>query len=508
MEKHIRIASRSSTLAKIQAKLVGDVISRNHQHIKVDYHWIKTSGDLDQNLDISGGTSIGVFTSEISHKIISQELDIAIHSWKDYPIANNGKSKIYATLPRADMRDVLLLKKKIKSLGSLNALKIMTSSPRRRFSLEQNLDNLIPITYDKMNFRDLRGNIETRLKKFLNDKETDGIVLAKAAIDRIISTDLLEAQTIKNFVSNCLKQNQWIVLPLSSFPTAPGQGAIGIEIANTNKKIINIIETINDEQTFKNVNREKKEMEKYGGGCSQKIGVSVWNKNKTTVQSIFGITEQNKKLSSFKIINRFQSESTRKTSIKKNDVFPKDKREQNIFDRVQINRNDYLRKLKNSLIYITRKNVLANNPAFDNSCILWTSGLKSWKAAVKLGYWIHGTSDSMGQSDIKSLSTIIGENFQVVKLTFSNDLYHDVTSIDLYQLNNPKFPIDLSERIEFFWMSPLAFQVALEKYPEIKEKQHACGMGNTYKKLQNIIGDDNKIECYLSYEDWFKSLKD
>jgi len=503
----IKIASRASILAKIQAKLVGERISQKNPNCEIEYHWIKTTGDLNQRLDISSGSTIGVFTGDISQRVISSEFDMAIHSWKDYPIADNGSSKIYGTLDRADMRDVLLLKNKLKSLKSKKSIQIMTSSPRRRYSLEYNLAGLIPIGFNNINFLDLRGNIDTRLKKFINDQDTDGIVIAKAALDRVIHTDMLEAQSLKEIIFKCLKGSHWIVLPLSSFPTAPGQGAIGIEVANNNKKTIELVKNINNKPIYDNVTEEKLIMSNYGGGCSQKIGVSVWNKNEKMIHSLFGITESNEKLKAFSIV-RSTSEQTITTKVKKNDVFPKNKEEQNIFERSDTNKNKMLNKLKSTLIYITRKNVLNNQPLFDSSCILWTSGMKTWKAANNLGYWIHGTSDSMGETEIKSVQTFIGENFPITKLTFKNDHIPNVKTIDVYELNNPKFPDDMSNRKEFFWMSTLAFKTALEKYPNIIDKQHACGMGNTFKKLKKIITNEEKLDCYLSYESWFNNLQD
>ena len=110
-------------------------------------------------------------------------------------------------------------------------------------------------------------------------------------------------------------------------------------------------------------------MSDYGGGCSQKIGVSVWNKNEKMIHSLFGITESNEKLKAFSIV-RSTSEQTINTKVKKNDVFPKNKEEQNIFERSDVNKNQMLNKLRSSLIYITRKNVLGNRPVFDASCIL------------------------------------------------------------------------------------------------------------------------------------------
>ena len=153
----------------------------------------------------------------------------------------------------------------------------MTSSPRRRYALETNLADLIPISFSKFNFIDIRGNIDTRLKKFMKG-EAHGIVVAKAAIDRI-----LEYEKFNNIstspIQTCLKASQWMVLPLSLFPSAPAQGAIGIEVANKNHSLIDLVQSINEEETFDNVVNERKIMSKYGCGCSQKIGVSIWEIN-------------------------------------------------------------------------------------------------------------------------------------------------------------------------------------------------------------------------------------
>ena len=114
----------------------------------------------------------------------------------------------------------------------------------------------------------------------------------------------------------------------------------------------------------------------------------------------------------------------------------------------------------------------------------------------------------MGETEIKSVQTFIGENFPIIKLTFKNDDIPKVKTIDVYELNNPKFPDDMANRKEFFWMSTLAFKTALEQYPDIIDKQHACGMGNTFKKLKKIITNEEKLDCYLSYESWFNNLQD
>ena len=158
------------------------------------------------------------------------------------------------------------------------------------------------------------------------------------------------------------------------------------------------------------------------------------------------------------------------------------------------------------IVYITRKTVLTHVPKFDKSCILITSGLKTWKSSAKRGYWISGTSDSLGQSEITKLKTLFGEK-NIIKLTFSNEFSTNKDSIDLYELKEPKFPKDIEQRDAFFWMSPYAFRTAVKMYPSILNKRHSCGMGNTYDQIKELIKDKKTLTPYLSYEDWLNTLK-
>ena len=504
MYKSINIISRASILAKIQAEMVGEAINKTFPEISINYVNTKTSGDLNQQLDISSGNTIGVFTSDISKKVEQSSNSIAVHSWKDFPILLSGKTDIYGTLERADMRDMLVLKNNLKDHKSIKQLTVMTSSPRRRYAIENHLKALLPIDYDSINFRDIRGNIDTRLNKFLLS-DAHGIVIAKAAIDRILN-DTKNVHKAKTLIKNCLKMHHSIILPLSIFPSAPAQGAIGIEVANSNKNLIKIIKSINHIKTYNNVCLERKIMSAYGGGCSQKIGVSIWEKNRRKVKSINGLTEDNIKLETFEMIVSSKETNSLKPTVNITKAFPIGKNEKSIFKRLQINKNNEIIKIKNSIVYITRKNVLTHFPKFDESCKLITSGLKTWKSSAKRGYWISGTSDSLGQSEITKLKTLFGER-KIIKLTFSNELKTKKDSIDLYELKEPKFPGDIEQRDSFFWMSPYAFKTAIKMYPSILNKRHSCGMGNTYDQIKKLIKDKKNLTPYLSYEDWLNNLE-
>ncbi len=505
MKKTLNIISRSSTLAKIQAHMVGSAISQKYPQISLNYISTKTSGDVNQNLDISNSSTMGVFTSDISDQVVNEKDSIAVHSWKDFPIEDNKKTNIYGTLKRADIRDMLFLKTDLKNLKYIDELIIMTSSPRRRYALETNLADLIPISFRKINFIDVRGNIDTRLKKFMAD-EAHGIVVAKAAIDRILEYE--KSNNISTSpIQTCLEASQWMVLPLSLFPSAPAQGAIGIEVANKNNSLIDLVHSISEKETFDNVANERKVMSRYGGGCSQKIGVSIWEKNNLKIKSINGLTEDGEVLEDFTTISSRLSETDSNKTTNRSNAFPVAKSEKNIFSRRFLDKNTQIGKIKDSIIYVTRKTVLQNNPAFADSCILITSGIKTWRESVKKGYWINGTTDSMGQSELDQLG-IITSGKDVIKLSFKENSSDKTDTIDLYELLDPKFPRDFEEREEYFWMSSFAFSVALERYPAIIKKRHASGMGNTYNKIKKLIGQENEITPYLSYEHWLKSLKD
>ena len=485
--------------------MVGSAISQKYPKIPLNYISTRTSGDIDQNLDVSNSPTIGVFTKDISDQVVNEKNSIAVHSWKDFPIEDNKKTKIYGTLKRADMRDMLFLKTELKNIKYIDELTIMTSSPRRRYALETNLSNLIPVSCSKINFIDIRGNIDTRLKKFIKGK-SHGIVVAKAAIDRILEYEKLNGIT-SSPTQTCLKSSQWMILPLSLFPSAPAQGAIGIEVANNNNPLIDIVHLINEKETFDNVVNERKVMSRYGGGCSQKIGVSIWEKNNLKIKSINGLTEDDEVLEDFTTIgSRLGGPSSSKTTIRAN-AFPVSKSEKNIFSRKYINKNTRLSKIRDSIIYISRKTVLKNKPDFSHSCILITSGIKTWRESVKEGYWINGTTDSMGQSELDHLGLII-KGKGVIKLTFKESAKNKSNTIDLYELIDPKFPTNFEKREEYFWMSSYAFSVALKLYPDILKKRHASGMGNTYSTIKKLIGQGSDITPYLSYEHWLKSLKD
>ena len=116
-------------------------------------------------MSISNSGEVGMFTKDISKKIIDRKFDLAIHSWKDLPIEPSKETEIIGTLERGDIRDVLLIKSETVSLKEKDEMEILTSSPRRKYNLAKILQDYIPLRFKSLKFSDVRGNIDTRLNK-------------------------------------------------------------------------------------------------------------------------------------------------------------------------------------------------------------------------------------------------------------------------------------------------------------------------------------------------------
>ena len=239
------------------------------------------------------------------------------------------------------MRDVLIMKRNTASLEYKENISVLTSSPRRKFNLGRILPNIIPIKFKKLNCLDIRGNIETRLKKF-NSGNADAIILAKIALDRLLEQG--DNQT-RDFIKGIINNNNWSILPLSLFPTAPGQGAIAIEAKKGRDKLNEIIDKINFLDAFQNVHEEKVTLSNYGGGCHQKIGVSVWNEKDTRFMSLIGKTDKNRLLNFFG-----PKEQSNRNSVANdlNLIYPLNK-DKKIFKRNSVNNSAKIKSIRKSI---------------------------------------------------------------------------------------------------------------------------------------------------------------
>jgi hydroxymethylbilane synthase len=245
----IKIATRKSQLALRQVNLVTDALGKNVEATILD---IVTSGDktLEKSLADIGGK--GLFIKELENVILNDKADIAVHSMKDMETEIAQNTIISAVLPRGDRSDLL-----ISGYSSFDDLPkgavIGTSSVRRAaFAKSYRPDLIIKL---------LRGNVGTRIAK-LNNGEFDGIILAKAGLDR-------------------LNINIGHVIPKEVIPPASTQGVIAIQstnFKNTNLElnINNLLAEINDKKTYYETLAERSFLGFLDGSCRTPISASAY----------------------------------------------------------------------------------------------------------------------------------------------------------------------------------------------------------------------------------------
>jgi hydroxymethylbilane synthase len=169
--KKIVLATRKSPLALKQTEMVAAQL-RAVLGVETELLKLVTTGDrqTEWSLEAKGGK--GLFTSELEAALLRGEADVAVHSTKDLPGDMPAGLAIAGYLPRADVRDVLVL-----AAGVAQPKLIATGSPRRRLQLTR--------LYPAVTFTEIRGNVDTRLRKVGEQHVADGTVLASAGLNRL-----------------------------------------------------------------------------------------------------------------------------------------------------------------------------------------------------------------------------------------------------------------------------------------------------------------------------------
>lgn len=248
MEKKVlTIGTRSSDLALWQANFIKKEIQNNHKDVKVELKLISTKGDkiLDVSLSKIGDKSL--FTKELENELLNGSIDIAVHSLKDLETKMPKGLVLAAVTKRHAVDDVLIARNKNVTIDKLKeGATVATGSLRRQAQLLHYRPDIKIV--------DLRGNVPTRIDKFLKSK-WDAIILARAGVERL---------KLKKHISS--------ILPREVFLPAVGQGALGIQISSKNEFAAKIIKVLNDEKTFAAIRAEREFLRTLEGGCQVPIG--------------------------------------------------------------------------------------------------------------------------------------------------------------------------------------------------------------------------------------------
>lgn len=239
----LKIGTRNSKLAMIQTELAIKIIKENIPNLEFEIIPISTRGDQDKTTPLYAMPSTGVFIKEIEKALLDKEIDIAVHSLKD---VNSILDPRFVLLPILfeDKRDALITKNH-KTLHTLQKNAIIATSSLRRMAC---IHHIRP----DIQFVNIRGNIETRIKKF-KEMDIDGIILAVAGLKRL---------NLDHQIDEYLDPS--IIIP------ACGQGSIAIELRKEDQDLLSNL-SIDSKKLFE-VNIEREFLKLSQAGCHYPIG--------------------------------------------------------------------------------------------------------------------------------------------------------------------------------------------------------------------------------------------
>jgi hydroxymethylbilane synthase len=244
--RRVRIGTRGSRLALLQANWVREALERLHS-VQVEIVKIKTRGDSLQKGSLPLGDDTGLFTKGIEDALLRGDVDLAVHSLKDLPTVQPPGLVLAAVPRRVDPHDVLVSRDGLTLDRLEGGVRVGTASVRRRAQLlAMNLD---------IEVVDLRGNLDTRLKRVF-DGDFDAIVVAKAGLIRMKKDDV-----------------EAVGVPFDKMLPAAGQGALAIETRKDDAELLELVAELNHKESAATTRAERNVLHRLGAGCQVPIGV-------------------------------------------------------------------------------------------------------------------------------------------------------------------------------------------------------------------------------------------
>ena len=271
----LRLGTRGSPLALAQAKLAAAALKSIG--ISCDILTFKTTGDKITHIPLYDIGGKALFSKELERALLENEIDFAVHSLKDLETPRPSGLGIAAYLPRADARDVCVIRfdeKKIYGVSFQDlphASRVGTCSPRRTVIIQEARPD---ITVEP-----IRGNVQTRLSKLLDTEDSkglDAVIIAKAGLDRL--GYIIEDTS---------------VIPIEDMVPAAGQGIIAIECRSDDLSTKNILEKINCESALFEARIERHFVESLGASCKSAVGVHIDSKQGKAYTFVDGSFGQN-----------------------------------------------------------------------------------------------------------------------------------------------------------------------------------------------------------------------
>ena len=509
LSKPYLIGTRASLLAMTQAHLIKQKL-QTLTGKRFQLKSITTQGDREQSTALWQLPGQDFFTKELDQALLNGTIDLALHSYKDLGHVRPEGLSLAALTERRYGEDILLINKQVlarsragsvaaqKSTNSPPPLVVGTSSPRRVANAEAFLASFLPAGLcSSVECKELRGNVNTRLQKLLAG-HYDAIVLALAGLERLATHPPARKQLIP-----LLQGLEYMILPSSRFPSAAGQGALALEIKSQRDdegQLQDQVQRLHHRETAAAMERERKHIKRWGGGCHLAVGVQV--------EQVAG---------HFVHFQQGEAAGRRVAANFIEDVVPQMEspfflglpKEQNPYPRFFLADHLVVKTPQEPRVgwnaqergagqcsFITSRHCLAGwqkthpHPGGVN----FTSGLKTWQAMAQEGHWVNGSSDGLGHEklhhylDSQALALFHGALPLVTYSAHQAQVAGELVAC--YRRETQEVEANyfdqLSQVRTFFWTSYPQFELFSRHFPQIPwpDRLHCCGMGKTFQEFK------------------------
>lgn len=480
MSKKLIIGTRGSLLAVTQCTLIKEQLEQRTGY-QFELKLIKTQGDQVTDKPLWQLEGKDFFTKELDAALLTDEVDLVVHSYKDLGSERPEGIALGAITQRSFANDILLIKKDtIKNLGDIQDFIIGTSSPRRIENTSKNITHYLPNfkANAKVRCEVLRGNVNTRIQK-LKDGQYHAIVLAMAGLER-----LAEHPSSRDELKELLQGLDFLVLPQREFTSSASQGALAIEYHKNGpraEEILAVLKSVHCNETAAEIARERQRFNSYGGGCHLAVGIYV----KKVKENFIHIEKGSK---DHKVIDEAYIEGQDLSQLEGKKSFLV----LGEMDKLTVQKPLVITPPTHGNLFVTSKHcfhTLGHHPKVH----LWAGGTRTAKQLVAKGYWVNGASDFAGHDELVQL-----KNSHLISILTGNDwhvLSHDQAEspvgpvIGCYtRLYNREVDPEILKSDVIFWGSFEQYRSYLVLEPKLATKIHTCGLGKTYETfLQNGI---------------------
>jgi len=533
------IGTRGSLLALTQCGQVRQQLESLSGR-KFELKIIKTQGDQLTGQALWQLPGKDFFTKELDDALLGGQVDLVVHSLKDLGSERPAGIKLQAITKRQFSHDILLIPE--QHVATLCAKEwqgkfvVGTSSPRRIANVTADLKKFLPHASQAADFQVtteiLRGNVNTRIEK-LRRGDFHAIVLALAGIERL-SLDEKSTQELLPLVRDL----NFMILPRQTFPSAAGQGALGIEcLEQADQDLKNILIQMHCKNTATQVKHERKIFASYGGGCHLPLGINILqcDSGNELVQSIKG-SWQNSQYKKYALIRTSEIEKYQRNPNEMAFVglarMPQPSPDHYLCD--QLFHKEAIEDVKSGHVLsgdvlvstayaIGALNDFKRQNRLTPQTFIWASGEKTHQKLAREGFWVNGTGDVNGEEDVnqflsskllklikqqKGINPSLNTKY-ILSNAESSSQFGEIIPTYTRRWSDDLQKIESMHKIlqtinVFYWSSFAQYEIYCHNFPFIKTKRHCCGTGKTLKHFSQKNINVTAFTGVLEFCSWFE----